>query len=67
MNFSKLAETGVWPSNVVAASAVASPVWLPSLQTVSETAALVLPIVGVLWLMIQIGFFLHSKIKNRKS
>ena len=65
MTFTKLAETGVWPSNVVAASAVASPVWLPSLQTVSEAAALALPIVGVVWLVIQIGFFLYGKFKKR--
>jgi hypothetical protein len=38
-----------------AVSAVASPWWLPSLQTISDTAALVLPILGVLWLIVQIS------------
>lgn len=65
MTLSKIMESGVWPSNVVAASAVASPVWLPSLQTVSETAALALPIVGVIWLVIQISFFVYSKFRGR--
>ncbi len=64
MTLSKLAETGVWPSNVVASAAVASPVWLPSLQTVSETAALLLPVVGIIWLLIQIGFFVYGKVKK---
>lgn len=48
----------------VAPAAVISPWWLPWLQTVSETAALVLPILGVLWLVIQmVGYF---RKKNRK-
>jgi hypothetical protein len=64
MTFSKLTETGVWPSNVVAAGAVASPVWLPSLQTVSEAAAMWAPIIGIVWLVLQIGFFLYGKLKK---
>lgn len=38
----------------VAASAVASPVWLPWLNTTSEMAAMIAPILGALWLIIQI-------------
>lgn len=38
----------------VAASAVTSPIWLPWLYSVSEFAALVAPILGVIWLAVQI-------------
>lgn len=41
-------------TTAVAASAVASPVWLPWLYTASETAATLAPIIGLLWLIIQI-------------
>lgn len=41
-------------TNVIAAGAVVSPWWVPSLADVSQTAALLLPIVGVAWLVIQI-------------
>ncbi|SFZ81645.1 hypothetical protein SAMN02983003_0612 [Devosia enhydra] len=41
-------------TNATAGAAVASPIWLPTLQTVSEIASIVLPILGVLWLVIQI-------------
>lgn len=37
-----------------AVGAVVSPWWLPGLQDVSNTAALVLPILGVAWLLVQI-------------
>lgn len=40
-------------TNYVAAGAVASPWWLPSLAEVSETAALLLPIAGLLWIGVQ--------------
>jgi hypothetical protein len=40
-------------TNYVAAGAVVSPWWLPSLADVSETAALLLPIVGLLWIVVQ--------------
>lgn len=38
----------------VAASAVASPLWLPWLQSASEVAGVIAPILGVVWLVIQI-------------
>lgn len=50
-------------SNVVAAGAIVSPIWLPDLESVSILAAQVLPILGVLWLAIQIGFYLYGKFK----
>lgn len=40
----------------IAAGAIASPAWLPSLQTISQIAALLLPILGVVWLAVQIVF-----------
>ena len=39
---------------VVATSAVTSPVWLPWLQAVSQAAALIAPILGATWLLVQI-------------
>ncbi|QOV06128.1 hypothetical protein CPT_Pasto_054 [Rhizobium phage Pasto] len=41
-------------TTAVAASAVASPVWLPWLQTASQVAATLAPIIGVIWLLVQI-------------
>jgi len=41
-------------TNVIAAGAAVSPLWLPSLADVSQTAALLLPIAGLIWLIIQI-------------
>ena len=42
-----------------AVAAVVSPWWLPILHSTSEAAALILPIIGVLWLVIQIAVFLY--------
>lgn len=41
-------------TNTVAAGAVFSPWWMPSLSELSQTAALLLPILGVIWLAVQI-------------
>jgi hypothetical protein len=38
-----------------AVAAAASPWWLPWLKTISDDAALILPILGVAWLLLQIG------------
>lgn len=38
----------------VAVAAASSPVWLPWLQTASEIAAIIAPILGVVWLVVQI-------------
>jgi hypothetical protein len=48
-----------------AVAAIASPWWLPALHSVSDVAALVLPILGVLWLLLQIVVKLHQ-VKQRK-
>lgn len=41
-------------TNTIAAGAVISPWWMPSLADVSQTAALLLPILGCAWLLVQI-------------
>lgn len=41
-------------TNSAAVAAVASPVWLPWLHTASEITATVAPILGALWLTVQI-------------
>jgi hypothetical protein len=41
-------------TTTVAAGAVSSPWWLPSLSSISETAGLLLPILGCTWLIVQI-------------
>jgi hypothetical protein len=41
-------------TNVIAASAAVSPWWMPSLADISSNAALLLPILGCAWLLVQI-------------
>lgn len=41
-------------TNATAGAAVVSPFWLPVLQTTSEVASIVLPILGAVWLLVQI-------------
>jgi hypothetical protein len=47
--------------------ALASPWWLPWLKEMSELAALWLPILGAVWIIVQIGFkfYLHFREKRR--
>jgi hypothetical protein len=45
----------------LAAGAVCSPAWLPSLSTVSTTSAEILPIVGAIYLTLQAAHFLITK------
>lgn len=49
-------------TNTIAAGAVISPWWMPSLADVSATAGLMLPIIGCAWLLLQI----ISKLMERK-
>lgn len=41
-------------TNAIAAGAAVSPWWLPSLADISQSAALMLPILGCAWLLVQI-------------
>lgn len=41
-------------TNVIAGAAAVSPWWMPSLADISQTAALLLPILGCAWLLVQI-------------
>lgn len=41
-------------TNAVATGAVVSPYWLPSLMDVSQFAGVMLPILGAIWLLVQI-------------
>lgn len=51
-------------TNAGAVAAIASPAWLPSLQSFSEFAALVLPIMGVAWLAMQISIKIYTTYKK---
>lgn len=48
-------------TDVVAGAAVASPIWLPWLQQTSEVAGLLVPILGAVWLIVQIIGYLGRK------
>ncbi len=57
-------------TTAVAASAVTTPFWLPWLQTASETAATIAPILGLIWLFIQIfskSLETYQRMKDRNS
>ena len=44
-----------------AVGALASPLWLPSLADVSQGCATVAPILGVIWLLFQIGLKIRDE------
>jgi hypothetical protein len=47
--------------------ALASPWWLPWLKDMSELAALWLPILGAIWLIVQIGFRFYHHFQGEKK
>ncbi len=49
-----------------ALAALVSPWWLPALQEVSRDAALILPVLGALWLAVQIAIKIHQTYWKRK-
>lgn len=51
-------------TNTIAAGAVSSPVWLPILSDISQVAALVLPILGVLWFVFQFYWRISGRDKK---
>lgn len=52
---------------VIAAGAIMSPLWRQALQSVSEDAALVAPILGCLWLVVQIGAKVGEIVHRRRG
>lgn len=52
---------------VLASGAVTSPFWLPWLQTFSETAATLAPILGLIWMTVQIITTLVKTFRKRSS
>lgn len=52
--------TGEIVTDTGAVAAIASPWWLPALHDISQIAALLLPIAGVAWLVVQIVVKLHT-------
>lgn len=51
---------------IVSVSMIASPIWKDYLQSVSEIAALVAPILGCIYLSMQIGFKLFDRTRNEE-
>ncbi len=51
-------------SMVVAAGMVSLPLWLESVKVVSEVAAIFAPILGCIYLSMQIGFKLWDRAKS---
>lgn len=55
-------------TNVIAGTAVLTPWWWPLLQASSEVAALLLPIAGLVWLVVQIaGYFINHRKGNKNG
>lgn len=54
-------------ANAGAAAALASPWWLPSLHGVSVIAAELLPILGAVWLIVQIAVKLAQYRRSKKQ
>lgn len=50
----------------IASAAMLMPVWNPSLKDTSEFAALIAPILGVAWLLLQIGVKLWELTTRKK-
>jgi hypothetical protein len=52
-------------TNAVAGAAVVSPWWLPSMTEVSHAATIALPILGCVWLLIQMLTWAIKQWRNR--
>jgi hypothetical protein len=50
---------------VVSAAMISSPLWLPSLKVVSDAAEIIAPILGCIYLSLQIGFKLWDRARNK--
>jgi hypothetical protein len=51
---------------LVSAAMIASPLWLPSLKAVSDMAEIIAPILGCIYLSLQIGFKLWDRGRNEE-
>jgi flagellar biogenesis protein FliO len=51
-------------TTAAAGAALTSPLWLPVLQDVSSLSALLLPILGAVWLIVQIVVRIHERDKK---
>jgi hypothetical protein len=49
---------------VVSAAMISSPLWLPSVKAVSDVAEILAPILGCIYLSLQIGFKLWDRTRN---
>lgn len=49
---------------VVSAAMISSPLWLPSLKVVSDVAEILAPILGCIYLSLQIGFKLWDRTRS---
>lgn len=56
-------EIGERVTDGVAVGAVSSPLWLPILEGVSQAGALALPVLGSVWLILQMYWFIKDKKK----
>ena len=54
-------------TNASAGAAVTSPWWLPALNDVSTVAAEMLPILGVVWLVVQISGYIIRLTKKKNT
>ena len=51
----------------IAVGAISSPWWLPTLYDVSNIAALLLPILGCIWLLIQGTVYIYRLTRKNKN
>lgn len=49
-----------------AVAAIVSPWWLPAVHQLSDVAALALPILGAVWLIVQIAIKIHTTYWKRR-
>ena len=69
---SAVAATTTTTTTTTAAAAALSPAWLPTVEEAVGMAthpfwAEILPTLGVVWLLIQIGFFLRDRINRTED
>ncbi len=67
MNVNQYEGTIVKTTNVVAAGGITSPAWLPTLETASQVAANLVPILSAVWLVIQIGGYIRKRVSGQEA